>query len=105
MLTLGHFGLLYKTLFSERGAVAPKIDFPLGHFHLPRHYHSGGASGSARGTMLNEVESRLCPNITYRTGQVRVLFSLPHCPFLLNSLATCKGASVYVARCLPVGIT
>ena len=38
-------------------------------------------------------------NITCRAGQVLVLSSLPHCHFLPNSLATCNGASGYVARC------
>ena len=39
-------------------------------------------------------------NITCSSLQVKVLFCLPHCRFLLNSLTTCNGASGYVARCL-----
>ena len=37
-------------------------------------------------------------NITCQAGQVRVMFSLLHCRFLQNSLATCNRASGYVAR-------
>ena len=68
------------------GQAAPKVDLPRRHFHLPA-------------TLLNKGNIGLSLNITCWAGQVRVFFSLPHCRFLPNSLASYNGASGYVACC------
>ena len=76
-----------KNIIFWAGQAAHKVDFPRQHFYLPRHCKI-------------KVRLDLALNITCRAGQVRVLFSLPNCRFLPNSLAlACKGAGGYVARC------
>ena len=76
-----HFRLqmtLFATL-AEQGATwvakryflsaAPKVDLPF-------------STSTCPATLLNKGEIRYCPkNLTCRAGQVRVLFSLPHCRF------------------------
>ena len=65
-----------KTLFSERGKLPLKLTSPAGSSTFPA-------------TMLKtKVKLDFAQNITLCARQVRVFFSLPHCRFLPNSLAT-----------------
>ena len=65
----------FKTLLAERGKLPLKFTYP-------------AYTSTCPTTMLNKGELNC-----------RELFRLPDCYFLLNSLATCSGASGYVARC------
>ena len=76
-----------KTLFSERGKLPLKLTCP-------------ASTSTCPATLLNKGKIGFCPKHCLPSGQVRVLFSLPQCRFLLNSLATCNGASSYVAPSL-----
>ena len=75
----------YITCQAKQAAL--RFNFPHREFHLPHH------------SVLNKSELNCedsAQNITYRVGQSRVLFCLPDCSFLPNSLATCNGASGYI---------
>ena len=60
-----------KTSFSEQGKLFLRLTCPAGTSTCPA-------------TLLNKGEIGLGPKHTCRAGQVRVLFSLPHCRFLPN---------------------
>ena len=63
-----------KTPISEQGKLPLKLTCPTGTSTCPA-------------TLLKEILD-FAQNITWWVGQVRVFFSLPHCRFMLNSLAT-----------------
>ena len=70
---------------------------------LPLKFTCAASTSTCPTTLLNKVELHCkdsAQNITCGAGQVQVLFRLPDCHFLPNSLATFDGASVYVARCI-----
>ena len=67
------------------GQAAPEVDLPRCAFTCPS-------------TLLNKGEIGPLPR-ALPAGQVRFLFSLPCCRFLVNSLTTCNRASGYVACC------
>ena len=78
-----------KTLLAKQGRIPLKFASPAGTSTYPT-------------TLLNKGELHCegsTQNITCRVGQVRVLFCLPDCRFLMNSLVTYNGASGYVAHC------
>ena len=81
------------SLFAVRGKLSLK-------FTLKRHLLAG--TSTCPNTLFNKGEFIYCEYsaliIIGRAGQVRVLFCLPDSHFLPNSLATCSGASGYVAR-------
>ena len=78
-----------KTLFSERGKLPLKLTCPAGTSTCPA-------------TLLNNGEIGICPKHYLPSGASQGLVQLAplsHCRFLPNSIATCNGASGYVARC------
>ena len=76
----------------------------VGRRKLPLKFTCPDSTSTCPSTLLNRVELHCedsAKKITCQAGQIGVLFHLPDCHILPNSLATCNGASGYVACWIP----